>query len=150
MTDILWQYKSFDELSSSELYEVLKIRSEVFIVEQNCPYQDVDGKDQKSFHFTGWRGKAAVAYVRIIPPGISYNEASIGRVLTVAAERKNGTGRILMEKAIDLTLHQFNVTEIKIGAQLYLERFYTSLGFRQSGPQYLEDGIPHIEMLFSK
>lgn len=150
MHTIEWRYKSFEELSSQELYEILKVRSEVFIVEQNCPYQDVDGKDQKSYHFTGWRGDVAVAYVRIIPPGISYTEASIGRVLTVMAERKNGTGKILMEKAIELTLQQFGVSEIKIGAQLYLQKFYTSLGFRQTSPQYLEDGIPHIEMLYSK
>ena len=150
MDIIEWRYKSFDELSTSELYEILKIRSEVFIVEQNCPYQDADGKDQKSFHLTGWRGDNAVAYVRIIPPRISYAEASIGRVLTVMTERKSGTGKILMEKAIALTLEHFNVTEIKIGAQLYLDRFYTSLGFRQTSPMYLEDGIPHIEMLYSK
>ena len=150
MNEITWRYKSFDELTSSELYEILKIRSEVFIVEQNCPYQDVDGKDAKSFHLRGWIEDLPVAYVRIIPPGISYKEASIGRVLTVMSQRKNGTGKLLMEKAIEHTLREFNVTEIKIGAQLYLEKFYKSLGFNQTSPQYLEDGIPHIEMLYTK
>ena len=150
MSNIIWQYKTFEELKAEELYKILKIRSEVFIVEQNCPYQDVDGKDQKSFHFSGWVDEFPVAYTRIIPPNVSYAEASIGRVLTVMSHRQNGTGKILMNKAIDHTLRQFNVNEIKIGAQLYLEKFYNSLGFRQTSPQYLEDGIPHIEMLYTK
>jgi ElaA protein len=148
--NLTWRYQSFYELSLDELYKILKIRSEVFIVEQNCPYQDVDGKDQQSFHLSAWIEDAPVAYVRIIPPGISYKEASIGRVLTVMSQRKSGTGKILMEKAIEHTLREFNVTEIKIGAQLYLQKFYTSLGFKQTSALYLEDNIPHIEMLYSK
>lgn len=150
MSEIIWRYQSFKELSTEDLYKILKIRSEIFIVEQNCPYQDVDDKDQVSFHFSGWIDDLPVAYTRIIPPGVAYKEASIGRVLTVMSQRRNGTGKILMEKSIEHTLRQFEVHEIKIGAQLYLEKFYTSLGFRQTSPQYLEDGIPHIEMLYTK
>jgi ElaA protein len=145
-----WIFKKFDELTPAELYAILQLRNEVFVVEQNCVYQDADGKDPGSWHLAGWDGEKLAAYTRIIPPGITFPEASIGRVVTSPLYRGRGTGRELMEISIRKTFSQFNCTEIKIGAQVYLTRFYQSLGFRQSGPQYLEDGIPHIEMILIK
>lgn len=146
-TKMNWVYKSFNELSPQELYAILKLRSEVFVVEQNCVYLDTDNKDQLSFHLSGWIGNELVAYARILPPGLAFQEASIGRVVTNPQYRKTGAGRELMQQAIEKTLKQFDVSAIKIGAQLYLLNFYTSLGFQISGPEYMEDGIPHIEMI---
>ena len=150
MSNIKWLYKPFTALSVVELYKILQLRSEVFVVEQNCVYLDLDGKDQVSWHLCGWMDEDLVAYARILPPGTSYPEASIGRVSSAPHYRKLCAGKELMKEAIKLTLAQFNGAGIKIGAQLYLERFYTSLGFIQSGPGYLEDGIPHIEMAYDK
>ena len=151
LNEINWLYKPFASLSVTELYAILKLRSEVFVVEQNCVYLDMDGKDDRSFHLCGWHDNLPVAYARILPPGVAYdNEASIGRVSTAFAVRKYGAGRLLMEKAIHHCLDAFPDAGIKIGAQLYLHRFYTSLGFIQSGPEYMEDGIPHIEMKYAK
>jgi ElaA protein len=146
MSELNWVYKSFEDLTPAELYTILKLRSQVFVVEQDCVYLDMDDKDQHSFHLCGWDNGTLVAYVRILPPGLAFKEASIGRVVTNPSFRKTGAGRILMKLAIEKTLWQFNVADIKIGAQLYLFDFYTSLGFKKSGPEYLEDGIPHIEM----
>jgi ElaA protein len=145
-----WILKKFEELTASELYSIMQLRNEVFVVEQNCVYQDADDKDQPSLHFCGWDNEKLVAYTRIIPPGISYAEASIGRVVTSPAYRKTGAGRQLMQESISRTYIQFNCPAIKIGAQLYLTKFYQSLGFVQSGEEYLEDGIPHIEMILHK
>lgn len=150
MSDIKWTYKFFDELSTNELYAIMKIRSTVFVVEQNCPYLDADDKDQPACHLCGWKDDTLVAYARLLPPGLAFEEASIGRVLTHPTYRKNGAGRELMQKAIERTLAQYKVNKIRIGAQLYLQQFYTSLGFVQASPQYLEDDIPHIEMLLTK
>ncbi len=148
--ELNWEYKNFPELDSDELYSILKLRSEVFVVEQNCVYLDTDDKDQDSWHLCGWNDKDLVAYARILPPGLAFAEASIGRVVTNPKYRKSGSGKILMQHAIEKTLSQFGVSEIRIGAQLYLLSFYTSLGFKKAGPEYLEDGIPHIEMTLSK
>ncbi len=145
-----WIYKKFEELTVEELYLIMQLRNEVFVVEQNCPYQDADNKDQQSFHLAGWDSEKLVAYVRIIPPGICYTEPSIGRVVTSPAYRGTGAGRELMNNAIEKTLTQFNARAIKIGAQLYLKKFYESLGFNKSSDEYLEDNIPHIEMLLEK
>jgi ElaA protein len=150
MNDIAWTYKSFNELSAVELYEILTLRNKVFVVEQNCPYNDTDGKDQASFHLSGRIADEIVAYARIVPPGIAFEEASIGRVVSDHGHRRAGLGRKLMENAIEKTLDQFNTLTIRIGAQRYLEDFYTSLGFKAKGEGYLEDGIPHVEMLFTK
>ncbi|MEO6537202.1 MAG: GNAT family N-acetyltransferase [Ferruginibacter sp.] len=150
MTQLTWSFKSFKELSVTELYEILKLRNEVFVVEQNCVYLDTDDKDQQSFHLCGWLGDRLVSYVRILPPGVSYIESSIGRVVIQPGFRKNGAGKLLMQKAIQKTYMQFNCTGIRIGAQLYLLSFYTNLGFTQTSDIYLEDGISHIEMLHSK
>jgi len=145
-----WVFKKFEELSTDELYAILQLRNEVFVIEQNCVYQDADNKDQKSWHLSGWDGENLVAYTRIIPPGISYDAASIGRVVTSPKYRNTGAGRKLMELSISNTLIQFNCTQIKIGAQVYLTKFYQSFGFLQSSSEYLEDGIPHIEMTLTK
>lgn len=150
MDNIEWKYKSFNELSPAELYDILKLRSEIFVVEQNCVYLDTDDKDQDSYHLCGWLKNKLVAYARILPPGIAFAEASIGRVSTSPSYRKNGAGRILMEKAIEITLKQFKDAGIQIGAQLYLHKFYSSLGFQQTGNEYIEDGILHVHMILSK
>lgn len=148
--ELTWTLKKFDELSATELYAIMQLRNEVFVVEQNCVYQDADNKDPKSYHFMGWDGATLVAYTRIIPQGISYTEASIGRVVTNPKYRGTGTGKKLMELSIKHSLALFNCSQIKIGAQLYLKKFYESLGFIKSSEEYLEDNIPHIEMIFAK
>ena len=149
--EINWTFKKFDDLTPSELYAIIKLRNEVFVVEQNCVYQDADDKDQKGFHFMGWDNQTLVAYTRIIPKGISYiDHASIGRVVTAPQYRRIGAGRKLMELSIAKTLEVFKCTSIKIGAQLYLKKFYQSLGFVQCSDAYLEDNIPHISMLLTK
>jgi len=147
---LTWRYNSFDELNLTELYAILRVRGFVFVVEQNCPYLDPDDKDQKSFHLCGWDNDKLVAYTRIMPPGLAFEEASIGRVLTSQDIRKQGAGRELMEISIEKTLHQFSVDKIRIGAQIYLQDFYASLGFKKNSDEYMEDGIPHIEMLLKK
>lgn len=145
-----WLFKKFDELTAVELYSIMQLRNEVFVVEQNCVYQDADDKDQPSMHLCGWDGAKLVAYTRIIPQGISYTEASIGRVVTSPAYRKTGAGRQLMKESIRRCFSQFNCASIRIGAQVYLTAFYESLGFVPCSSQYLEDGIPHIEMILNK
>lgn len=147
---LTWICKKFDELSVLELYDIMQLRNEVFVVEQNCVYQDADDKDRHSLHVCGWDGEKLVAYARIIPKGISYAEVSIGRVVTSPAYRNTGAGRQLMQECISLAFSEFNCTQIKIGAQVYLTEFYQSLGFIACSPEFLEDGIPHIEMVLSK
>lgn len=150
-TQIVWTCKKMNELSPGELYAILKLRSEVFVVEQNCVYLDLDGKDLDAWHLCGWlNGELLVAYTRLLAPGVSYKEASIGRVVTHPGHRKDGYGKILMQKSIENTCNIFNVTEIKIGAQQYLTKFYNSLGFEVTSEPYMEDGIPHVEMLLTK
>jgi len=142
--------KSFDELKNSELYQILKLRNEVFIVEQNCPYQDIDDKDQESFHVMGWVNGSLAAYARILPAGISYNEISIGRIVTGPGYRGSGLGKELVEKSLDYCQIRWGNSAIRISAQLYLLKFYQSLGFKEVGEEYDEDGIPHIEMIRSE
>ncbi len=143
---ITWTCKKFNALLPEELYAILQLRNEVFVVEQNCIFQDADDKDQPSLHLMGWRENKLVAYTRIVPPGLSYNEPSIGRVVTSPQERGRGTGNELMQVSINKVDALYGPTNIKIGAQLYLKKFYESLGFVQSGDVYPEDGIDHIEM----
>ncbi len=141
-----WIYKTFEELTVTELYAILQLRMEVFSVEQNCVYQDADGKDQAAFHLCGWAGNHLAAYCRILPAGVSYHHPSIGRVVTSPQYRKGGFGRQLMSLAIEKTIRQFADPVIIISAQQYLTRFYQSVGFLQVSEPYLEDGIPHIRM----
>ncbi len=148
---IHWQLKRFDELTPFELYEIIWLRNEVFVVEQNCVFQDADYKDQKSWHLMGMNEEGKlIAYCRILPGGVSYNSVSIGRVLTSPAARRTGAGRLLMEKAMEFSKNLFGQTDIKIGAQYYLKNFYSSFGFKQTSDIYLEDGIEHIEMVYTK
>ncbi|RYY44503.1 MAG: GNAT family N-acetyltransferase [Chitinophagaceae bacterium] len=150
-TPIIWTCKRMQELTHDELYTILKLRSEVFIVEQNCVYLDPDGKDQNAWHLCGWlNGELLVAYARLLAPGVSYDQASIGRVLTSAAHRKDGYGKLLMQKAIQYSKEKFDTKSIKIGAQEYLIKFYSSFGFNITSEPYIEDGIPHVEMLLGK
>src|SRR5258708_5844092 len=144
---IQWQLKSFDNLSPGELYSILRLRQEVFIVEQNCPYLDADGKDQKSLHLMGFIEGNLAAYARIVPPHISYREVSIGRVVTSPSHRKKEYGKLLMNEAIAEIEKKYGKVDIRIGAQQYLRRFYEGFGFIQVGAPYLEDGIPHIYMI---
>lgn len=147
---LTWIFKSFDELTTTELYAILQLRCEVFVVEQNCVYLDIDGKDKKSFHLMAWHGDDLAAYTRLVPPRISFAEASIGRVLSSPKYRRLGIGITLMQKSIHHTLESYATTKIRIGAQLYLKAFYESFGFVTQGEEFLEDGIPHIEMLLEK
>jgi ElaA protein len=142
-----WQLKKFDDLTAHELYNVLKLRSEVFVVEQNCVFLDMDDKDQSSWHLLGTYENELVVYVRIVPPGISYEEVSIGRVVSSPRHRGSGAGRVLMIKAIATVYELYGKQPIRIGAQLYLKNFYSSLGFEPQGDIYLEDGIEHVNML---
>ena len=143
---INWIQKTFSELTTDELYAILRLRTEVFVVEQNCVFQDMDNKDQQSHHLMGWIGNDLVAYVRILPAGLSYAEPSIGRVVSDPRYRGIGAGRELMKEAIKRTIELHGKQSIRIGAQLYLLKFYSSLGFVAEGDVYLEDGIEHIEM----
>ncbi len=144
--EIQWSLKKFTELSPDELYALLRVRSEVFVVEQNCVFLDMDNKDQDCYHLMGWMDNNLVAVTRIVPPGIIYDIPSIGRVVTSPTARGTGIGRLLMEKSIEETYRLFGKLPIKIGAQLYLLKFYSSLGFKKTSDIYLEDGIEHIEM----
>ena len=144
---INWICKKFVALTPHELYTIMQLRNEVFVVEQNCVYQDADNRDQLSFHLMGWKNNQLLAYTRIIPPGIVYVEPSIGRVVTSPASRGTGIGRELMERSIEHIYTLYGKTPIRLGSQLYLKQFYTSLGFSETGDIYLEDGIPHIEMV---
>jgi len=138
--------KYFSELNTTELYEILQLRSEVFVVEQDCVYQDIDSKDQKALHVIGYKNNKIVAYTRIFKPGDYFNNASIGRVLVVASERKDGFGHDLMKASIIAINTHFKVTKITVSAQKYLKKFYETHLFIQIGEEYLEDGIPHIRM----
>jgi ElaA protein len=143
---IKWLLKKFDELTPHELYSILQLRNEVFVVEQNCVFQDADNKDQASYHLMGWNDETLIAYSRIIPAGVAYDRPSIGRIVTSPVARGNGIGRILMLESIGAINKLFGNSSIKLGAQLYLKSFYESFGFIQSSDVYPEDGIEHIEM----
>jgi len=145
---INWSFKKFDNLTPNELYSVLQLRNEVFVVEQNCVFQDADNKDQDSHHLMGWDNEMLVAYARIVPLGIAYDSfPSIGRVVTSPKLRRSGLGKILMQQSIEHLQKLLGESSIKLGAQLYLKNFYESFGFVQSSEVYMEDGIPHIEMV---
>ena len=148
-SSIKWVLKKFEDLSPFELYAIMQLRNEVFVIEQNCIYQDADNKDQSSFHYMGWLKDKLIAYTRLLPPGLVYAEPSIGRVVTSPSARGGGIGKLVMEKSIEQIIKLFGNAPIKIGAQFYLLNFYTSLGFQPSSDIYLEDGIEHIEMVKS-
>jgi len=139
--------KKYKDISTSELYAILMLRSEVFIVEQNCVYQDLDGKDKNALHIIGNKNNTIVAYARIFNRGDHLENASIGRVVVRGTERKYGYGTDIMRASIDAVVEYFNETTIYLSAQTYLKKFYNSLGFQETGEEYLEDGIPHIKMV---
>ncbi|MDC6387849.1 GNAT family N-acetyltransferase [Maribacter sp. PR1] len=141
------EVKKFKELTVHELYGLLQLRSEVFVVEQDCVYQDLDGKDKKAIHVIGKKNNVIVAYTRIFSPGDYFKEASIGRVVVKKSERQYGYGKVIMRASIKAVEEQLNTTKIRLSAQTYLLKFYNSLGFTTEGEGYLEDGIPHISMI---
>ncbi len=139
--------KSFESLTPHELYSILRLRNEVFVVEQNCVFQDADNKDQESTHLMYWRAHELIAYCRLLSPNLMYEEMSIGRVVSSPGSRGINAGKQLIAEAIDCCYQQFGKGPIRIGAQCYLINFYTSFGFKTDGSVYLEDGIEHIEMI---
>ena len=141
--------KSFQELSNEELYAILRLRGEVFIVEQNCPYLDLDNKDQKCFHLMLYDEDRLAAYCRLLPAGVSYSEISIGRVISSPSHRGTGVGKTVMKLGIQYCEELFAAGPIRIGAQVYAIGFYEALGFVAEGEEYLEDDIPHVEMVRS-
>nr|WP_228407697.1 GNAT family N-acetyltransferase [Chryseobacterium capnotolerans] len=141
--------KSFEELSTLELYNILKLRSEIFIIEQNCVYQDIDDKDLKCHHLMCLVDGKLAGYTRIVPHGLTYEDASIGRVVIGTAYRGLGLGKQLMEHSIKGCQDILKESKIRISAQLYLLKFYNALGFKEVGTPYDEDGIPHIEMVLN-
>lgn len=139
--------KNFNELTLNELYGLLKLRSQVFVVEQDCVYQDIDDKDRKAIHVLGLKNKEIIAYARIFEPGDYFKEAAIGRVVVDNKYRGSGYANHLMKASIKLVQDKFKESNIKVSAQTYLKKFYQTLGFNQVGEEYLEDGIPHIAMV---
>jgi ElaA protein len=145
-----WQIKTFQELTAAEVYAILKLRVDVFVVEQNCPYPEVDGKDthEQTLHLMGRTDDRQVsAYLRILPPGLSFDQVSIGRVVVAVHERDKGVSRQMVQQALDRIETVWPGQQIKISAQVYLKSFYESFGFAPVSNSYLEDGIPHIDML---
>jgi ElaA protein len=141
-----WTLKEFAELTAAELYALLRLRQDVFIVEQRCAYADVDGLDADAAHLYAVDGERLVAYARLFAPGVRGPDAVIGRVVTAASVRKSGVGRALMARAIEAIGERHGATAIRLGAQKYLQRFYESFGFVRDGDDYVEDDIPHLPM----
>ena len=147
---IKWQILPWNDLSTETLYSILGLRAEVFVVEQTCAYQDVDGKDPKSLHVCGYAEDGSLcAYARLVTPGVSYDEWSIGRVVTSPLFRRVGAGEELMHVCMDY-LGKHGITSVRISAQSYLHDFYARHGFVRVSEEYLEDDIPHMEMLFTQ
>lgn len=149
---IQWQCKKFDELSKEELFQILKVRQDVFIVEQNCVYEDIDGLDEAAWHLFGFdldaqESQNISAYLRILDTGVKYEEVSLGRVLIDIQARGSGLGQELMTKAISIVEEEYPNKAIRISAQYHLLNFYAEFGFESVSGPYDEDGIPHIEML---
>jgi ElaA protein len=147
---IIIETKTFQELSTDELYSILQLRSAIFVVEQHCVYQDLDGKDALAIHVLGKKEGELVAYTRIFAPGAYFKEASIGRVAVKKQERQFGFGREIMLASIKAVQDYFKESKIQLSAQTYLTQFYQSLGFVTKGETYLEDDIPHIAMVKTK
>ncbi|MEP6965655.1 MAG: GNAT family N-acetyltransferase [Polaromonas sp.] len=149
MSGIEWRFAELDALTAAELYAALQLRSEVFVVEQACVFQDMDGADDKAMHLLGTLRGQVVAYGRCLPAGNKFPEASIGRICTRDSVRGTGAGHALVEKALACLMQQWGAQAIRIGAQARLELFYRQHGFVSTGDSYIEDGIAHIEMLRS-
>lgn len=142
-----WIIKKFDELSIHELYAILQLRNEVFIIEQNCIYLDIDNKDQQAVHLMCFEDENLIGYARLLSPGISYSDPSIGRVVTAQNVRKKGVGKELISRSIEACINLYGNTGITLSAQLYLTKFYEDFGFKTSGDSYPEDGLDHIKMI---
>lgn len=146
-TQFTWKIYEFPELPKELLYQILRVRQEVFILEQNCFYLDADGKDTQAVHVCGFADNKLVGYARILPPGLKFEEVAFGRVLITKDERGKGEGKVLTHKILDAAGEYFNAGPIRISAQSYLQRFYEAFGFEAVGEKYLEAGVPHIEMI---
>ncbi len=144
--ELTWKVSRFEELTTTELYDILHLRCKIFVLEQDAPYLDLDYKDQKALHLHGYADGKLIAYCRLFKAGGYFDEASIGRVTVAKEHRKYGYGHDLMKRAIELEESVLGETKITISAQQYLKKFYESHGFRQTSEMYLEDGLPHIEM----
>lgn len=142
-------WNTFDRLRPADLYAVLRLRAEVFVVEQRCAYLDLDGLDPMCWHLLATQGQHLVGYLRLVPPGVKYAEPSLGRVVTAGAVRRTGVGRLLFAEGVSEAKRQYPGQAIRIGAQRYLESFYGSFGFVSAGSPYEEDGIPHLEMVLT-
>ena len=142
--------KHYSELSKDLFYELAALRIAVFVIEQNCPYQDLDGLDQDAYHLILKDDLKTMGTLRILKPGVAYPEFAIGRVVIHKVARRKDYGNLIMQKAIDFIQNELKGSDIHISAQTYLFDFYTNLGFKSTGKEYLEDGIPHVEMLFKK
>lgn len=147
MEGIKWECLTFEALSNLQLYKIIQLREKVFVVEQNCAYLDTDEKDFYAKHLLAWKGDLLVGYARLLPPNISYEDVSIGRLVSDSTVRRSGIGKVLMQKSIAELTKDFPKENIRISAQVYLKKFYESFGFQQQGTGYMEDGLPHIEML---
>jgi ElaA protein len=148
MEDIQWQLKNFSQLKNTELYKIIQLRAAVFVVEQNCPYNDLDNLDIDNYHFCAWQNQQIMAYTRLLAPGVAYpNYCSIGRVISAPQARGLGLGQQIVAKSIQNCRTLYPSAPIKIGAQKYLQKFYQQFGFEQVGDEYLEDNIPHLPML---
>jgi ElaA protein len=145
---VAWQWAHFSELAPDDLYDILALRTSIFIVEQQCPYQDSDGADRVSHHlWTRDTNGELAAYLRVVPPGVKYREPSLGRISTAPSARGTGLGRAVVREGIARAESMYGPCAIRIGAQRYLLRFYEQLGFISTGFEYDEDDIPHTEML---
>ena len=145
-----WRYEAFARLAPDELYRIVRLRERVFVVEQTCPYQDADGVDPRCDHlWTEAADRSVLAYLRVVPGGAKYDEPSLGRIVTAPETRRTGLGRALVIEGLACARARFGAVPIRIGAQKYLERFYGSFGFVRASDDYVEDGIPHLEMLLA-
>ncbi|KJL04470.1 MULTISPECIES: GNAT family N-acetyltransferase [Priestia] len=142
-----WCIKSFQELTNDELYEILQLRTSIFVVEQKCAYLEVDGKDKFAYHLFKKENKKIIAYLRVLPKGISYKEASLGRIIVKQAQRGTGLGRELVARGIDFLENELHEKTIKIQAQSRLQKFYESFGFKPISDIYADEGLPHVDML---
>ncbi len=145
--DYHWQVCPFKDLGNEELYNLLRLRQEVFVVEQNCAYLDLDGLDQKAMHILCWQQKKLIAYARCLAPGQAFPESALGRIVVSPACRGQSLGRELVSRGIELNMALWPDSAIQIGAQAHLDKFYESLGFISTGDSYIEDGIPHVHMI---
>lgn len=146
VTQMKWTLKNFSELTADELYEILKLRVDVFVVEQACPYPEIDGHDPAALHLAGWEGETLAAYARVLMPGAVHQDPAIGRVVVRKSHRGKGIARALVEKAKEAAAERYGDIPVHLSAQYHLKEFYASCGFRTVSEPYDEDGIPHVDM----